>query len=117
MRGVLLDTLEGFDGERQCFSSVSTGHRRGLPVPRSLDECNNLSPQRLDVDNIQVLYVDARPNATRRRRSQTANRCAFSGVIDGDVIVWLKETHLANFFNHTITSPSDRKSTRLNSSH
>src|SRR5687768_4833207 len=73
MGSVLLDSFEGFDGERQCFSSVSTGDRRRQPVPRSLDERNNLRPQRFDVDHIQVLNVNARPNAACSRWSQTAN--------------------------------------------
>src|SRR5687768_12233943 len=73
MGGVLLDSFEGFDGKRQCFSSIGTGHRRRQAVPRGLDERHNLRPQRLDVDNVQVFYVDARPYAARRWRSKTAD--------------------------------------------
>jgi hypothetical protein len=73
MGGVLLDSFKSFDGERQCFSSVSTGHRRSQPIPGSRDERNDLRPEWLDVDNVQILYVDAGPNTTRRRWSQTAN--------------------------------------------
>src|ERR671929_460784 len=98
MLGVLTNSFERSQRQTERITAFESRHRRRLAVPRRLEKRNNLRPQRFDVDYIEMLHVHARPCAARRGGGETAYRRAFSRVIDRDVVVWLKETHLADLF-------------------
>src|SRR5262249_7377623 len=98
MFGVLANSFQRSQRQAQGVATLKSGYRRRLSIPRRLQKRNYLRAQRLDVDDIEMLYVYAGPCATRRRRRETAYRGALGRVVDRDVIVRLKEAHLADLF-------------------
>src|ERR1041384_349347 len=98
MLRVLANSFQRSQRQAQGIPTFKSRYRRWLSIPRRLQKRNYLRAQRLDVEDIKMLYVYAGPRSTRRRRRETAYRSAFGRVVDRDVIVRLKEAHLANLF-------------------
>src|SRR5690349_21044554 len=96
MFGVLANSLERAQREAQRIATFASRDRRRLAIARRLQKRNDLRAQRLDIDDLEMLHVYAGPRATRRGRRETADGSAFGRVVDCNVIVRLKETHLAN---------------------
>src|ERR1043165_2508680 len=96
MLSVLANSLQGAQREAQSVATFYSRDRRWLSISRRLQKRNNLRTQRLDVDDVEMLHVNSGPCATRRGRCETADRRALRRVVDRDVVVRLKETHLAN---------------------
>src|SRR5262249_12665750 len=92
---VRANSFQGAQRETECVATFEARDRRRLSIPRRLQKRNNLRVQRLDVDDVEMLHVNAGPRATRRRWRETADRGALGRVVDRDVVVRLEKTHLA----------------------
>src|SRR5688572_8613562 len=91
---MLPNSIQCSQREAQCVPALETRNGGRRPVSRGLQKRDYLGAQRLDIDDIQMLHVNARPCAARRRSLKATNRRAFGRVINSHVVVRLKETHL-----------------------
>src|SRR6185436_10238900 len=95
---MLLNSFQRSQCQGECVSAFHARHHRRLMVADCRYESENLRPQRFNVDDIEGLRVNSRPRAFCGGRREAADRGMLGGVVDSDVIMWLKKTHLANFF-------------------
>ena len=95
---MVLDSFQCAQCQGERVSAFQARNRRRLVVADGCYESENLRAQWFNVDDIEVLRVNSRPGAFRGGRRQVADRSVLRGVVDSDVIMWLKKTHLANFF-------------------
>src|ERR1043165_763150 len=112
MLGMLANSFQRSQRKAQGVATFKSGYRRWLSVPRRLQKRNDLRAQRFDIDDIEMVRMYAGPCATRRGWRKTAYRSVLSRVVDRDIIVRLKEAHLANLFRAHSRSRDVRHCTR-----
>src|SRR5215213_9092897 len=98
MRGVLVYAFEGTQGQRESASSVNAGDDGGAARLGRVEKGFDLCTQRLNIFYVKMVNMDAGRCASLAQVGEAADRGVTSSVVHGDIIMRLKETHLANLF-------------------